>query len=155
MVRMWLTLFELIRLHNVKTHLHFLTTPSKKLITRFDETGSVMDRPISGWPSILQDRMEDVNLTLRLQQTDNPLGATSIAIHDESPTKWIYHIRVSGESYVIICVYTHTNFSCVRPFLRLIGSHDLNSLPMWDLCHRLSWETFCGPTKRYSDWMVS
>ena len=64
------------RLHNVKK-CRFSYNAIKKLIARFDETGSVMDRPITGRPSVLQNCIEDVDLTLRHHQTDSPLGATS------------------------------------------------------------------------------
>ena len=45
----------------------------------------------------------------------------------ESPMTLNYHNRVYGESYVIIFVYTPTNFNCAKLFVRQIRYPDFNS----------------------------
>ena len=51
---------------------------------------------------------------------------------EEFLMRLIFHSQMLGAFYGIICVYTHTNFSYVKKFRRLIRCRDLNFLPFWD-----------------------
>ena len=64
------------RLHNLR-NAPFSYNAVKNLVVRFDETGSVMDRSISGRRSLVEDREENVKEVLDNQQRSSALGATS------------------------------------------------------------------------------
>lgn len=64
------------RLHNLR-NAPFSYNAVKYLVVRFDETCSVMDRPISGRRLLVEDREENVKEVLDNQQRSSALGATS------------------------------------------------------------------------------
>ena len=56
----------------------FFITTVTRLIAKFEETGSVADKPRSGRPSVTEDTVEEVKQVLRHQSSTSDLGSTSV-----------------------------------------------------------------------------
>ena len=56
----------------------FSITTVTRLIAKFEETGSVADKPRSGRPSVTEDTVEEVKQVLRHQSSTSDLGSTSV-----------------------------------------------------------------------------
>ena len=99
-------------LHNLSVD-PFNATTISRLIRRFEDTGSVHDRPKSGRPSLVEDRRETVQRCLtRLQSEDDLQVACSTHVSKETgiPQSSVYCI----EFYVMILNCIHTSSKSAR-----------------------------------------